>query len=180
MYWFNFGIKVYSVVIQLRERVGLNSSLLPSSSFSQCTEKQWKTRDSEKRKVRVRKSLVFATILLLLLTARWKFCFSCHSSLLLVLMHICIIIIDFIGRCLKSSIGKLSRQGFFFCCSSSIFYGNVCRHLVVHLVLKYVCRVVQFWLLLKRVACITNCKISFPKVMDALLFTFHRKLFLFS
>ena len=112
-------------------------------------------------------------------SARWKFCFfSCHSSLLL--MHICIIIIDFIGRCLKSSIGKLSRQGFFFCCSSSIFYGNVCRHLVVHLVLKYVCRVVQFWLLLKRVACITNCKISFPKVMDALLFTFHRKLFLFS
>ena len=48
-------------------------------------------------------------------SARWKFCFfSCHSSLLLVLMHICNIIIDFIGRCLKSSIGKLSRQGFFF------------------------------------------------------------------
>ena len=64
-------------MIQLRERVGLNSSLLlvpPPFHKAQ----QWKTRDWEKRKVRVRKSLVFATILLSL--HFWKFCFSSHVT----------------------------------------------------------------------------------------------------
>ena len=102
-------------MIQLRERVGLNSSLLlvpPPFHKAQ----QWKTRDWEKRKVRVRKSLVFATILLSL--HFWKFCFSSHVT---QVMHICIIIImqrilitDFQGRCLKrNTIGKLSQTRFF-------------------------------------------------------------------